>query len=44
MLVVGAVAIMVPRAGEPITATPLRKLEVAAARLAATPEAKGPAA
>ncbi|MEV1244940.1 hypothetical protein ACIBO2_47925 [Nonomuraea sp. NPDC050022] len=41
-LVVGAVTVLVPRpAVEPVAVTPMRKLEAAAARLAATPEAKG---
>ncbi|MEV0352843.1 hypothetical protein AB0H88_44410 [Nonomuraea sp. NPDC050680] len=41
-LVVGAVAVLVPRpAVEPVAVTPMQKLEGAAARLAATPEAKG---
>ncbi|MGW5686393.1 hypothetical protein [Nonomuraea sp. NPDC003754] len=42
VLVVSAVAALIPRADEqPAAVPPLRKLEVAAARLAATPEAKG---
>ncbi|MFF3669726.1 hypothetical protein [Microtetraspora malaysiensis] len=42
MLVVGAVVALVPRpAVEPVAVTPMQKLEAAAARLAATPEAKG---
>ncbi|MET7339595.1 CU044_5270 family protein [Nonomuraea sp. NPDC005650] len=41
-LVVGAVVALVPRpTPEPAAVTPMRKLEAAAARLAATPEAKG---
>ncbi|WP_433436780.1 hypothetical protein [Nonomuraea sp. CA-141351] len=41
-LVVGAVVILVPRpAVEPVAVTPMQKLEGAAARLAAAPEAKG---
>ncbi|MEV0145037.1 MULTISPECIES: hypothetical protein [unclassified Nonomuraea] len=41
-LVIGAVATLVPRpAVEPAAVTPMQKLEAAAARLAATPEAKG---
>ncbi|MEU1729007.1 hypothetical protein [Nonomuraea sp. NPDC005692] len=41
-LIVGAVVILVPRpASEPVAVTPMQKLEAAAARLAATPEAKG---
>ncbi|MEU7743116.1 CU044_5270 family protein [Nonomuraea sp. NPDC049158] len=41
-LVVGAVAVLVPRpAVEPVAVTPMQKLEAAAAKLAATPEAKG---
>lgn len=40
-LVVGAVAVVVPLAGGPVAATPMRKLEAAAAKLAATPEPKG---
>ncbi|GAA3473442.1 hypothetical protein [Nonomuraea roseola] len=41
-LVVAAVAIVVPRSADlPAASTPMRKLEAAAARLAATPEAKG---
>ncbi|MEU4508401.1 CU044_5270 family protein [Nonomuraea wenchangensis] len=41
-LVVGVVAVLVPRpAAEPAAATPMQKLQAAAAELAATPEAKG---
>lgn len=41
-LIVGAVVALVPRpAVEPVAVTPTQKLEAAAARLAATPEAKG---
>ncbi|MEU7832765.1 MULTISPECIES: CU044_5270 family protein [unclassified Nonomuraea] len=41
-LVVGAVTVLVPRpAVQPVAVTPMQKLEAAAARLAATPEAKG---
>jgi hypothetical protein len=41
-LIVGTVAAIVPRpAVEPVAVTPMQKLEAAAARLAATPEAKG---
>jgi hypothetical protein len=41
-LIVGAVVALVPRpAVEPVALMPMRKLEAAAARLAATPEAKG---
>ncbi|MFI7134892.1 hypothetical protein ACIBQ1_55160 [Nonomuraea sp. NPDC050153] len=41
-LVVGAVVALVPRpAVEPVAVTPMQKLEAAASRLAATPEAKG---
>ncbi|WP_431897247.1 hypothetical protein [Nonomuraea sp. bgisy101] len=42
VLVAGAVVALVPRhAVEPVAVTPMQKLEAAAARLAAAPEAKG---
>ncbi|GAA3308311.1 hypothetical protein [Nonomuraea dietziae] len=42
VIMVGAVVALLPRpAVEPVAVTPMQKLEAAAARLAATPEAKG---